>query len=97
LLPKPKGASMANKPSARAMRAAYNAFDSAAERLGCNAVELAERMSEGGIAELVESLNDVLSRFHSCIADGNGKIAGDEKAMARAGAILDKVKKAANG
>ena len=64
----------------RLLAAAYNAFDSAGKKLGLNPVELAERMQNGEIA------------FHSCIADGNGKIAGDEKAMAQAGTILDKVK-----
>jgi len=77
---------------ARFLRAAYNAFDSAARALNCNAVELAERMQDGEIATLVESLKDVVSRFHSCIADGNGNIAGDEEAMTKAGRILDKVK-----
>lgn len=42
--------------NARLLGAAYNAFDSAANKLGCNAVELAERMADGGIAELVETL-----------------------------------------
>jgi hypothetical protein len=43
--------------NARLLRAAYNAFDSAARKLGINAVEFAERMQDGGIAELVESLD----------------------------------------
>jgi len=43
--------------NARLLAAAYNAFDSAAKRLGCNAVELAESMQDGGIAALVETLN----------------------------------------
>ena len=37
----------------RLLAAAYNAFDSAARKLGCNAVEMAERMQGGGIADLV--------------------------------------------
>ena len=37
---------------------AYNAFDSAAKRLGVNAVELAERMADGGIAGLYSALRD---------------------------------------
>jgi hypothetical protein len=42
--------------NARLLAAAYNAFDSAARVLGCNAVELAERMADGGIAALVEAV-----------------------------------------
>lgn len=41
---------------ARQMAAAYNAFDSAAKKLGLNAVEFAERMQAGGIAEVLEAL-----------------------------------------
>ena len=41
---------------ARLLAAAYNAFDSAAQRLGLNAVEFAERMAEDGITELVDAL-----------------------------------------
>ena len=78
--------------NARLLAAAYNAFDSTAKKLGINAVEFAERMQDGEITTMAECLKNVLSRFHSCIADGNGKIKGDEEAMARAGQILDKVK-----
>jgi len=46
---------------------ATDAFGSAASKLGCNEVEMAERMSDGDIAELVQSLKDVLSRFRSCL------------------------------
>jgi hypothetical protein len=35
------------------LAAAYNAFDSAAKALNVNAIELAERMQDGGIAELL--------------------------------------------
>jgi hypothetical protein len=42
--------------NARLLTAAFNAFDSAAKKLGCTAIELAERMQEGGLAELVEAL-----------------------------------------
>jgi DNA-binding transcriptional regulator YiaG len=41
--------------NARLLVAAYNAFDSAARKLGINAVVLAERMESGGLAELVEA------------------------------------------
>jgi hypothetical protein len=76
----------------RQMVAAYNAFDSAARKLDCNAVELGERMQDGGVAELHDCLKDVLSRFRSCIAQSNGEIEGDKDAIARAEAIIAKVK-----
>ena len=44
----------------RLLAAAYNAFDSAGKKLGVNAVELAERMQDGGIAELVIALEMAL-------------------------------------
>ena len=71
---------------------ATDAFGSAASKLGCNEVEMAERMSDGDIAELVQSLKDVLSRFRSCIAGGNGEIEGDREAIAQAEALLVKAK-----
>ena len=43
--------------------AALNAFDSAAAKLGVNAVELSERMADGGIAVLVEAATGFL---HDC-------------------------------
>ena len=42
--------------NARLLAAAYNAFDSAARQLGCNAVELAEGMAERGIADLIQAV-----------------------------------------
>lgn len=42
--------------NARLLSAAYNAFDSTAKKLGINAVEFAERMQDGGIADLVMAL-----------------------------------------
>lgn len=41
--------------NARLLIGAYNAFDAAARRLGVNAVELAEGMADGGLAELVKA------------------------------------------
>jgi hypothetical protein len=41
-------------------QAAYNAFDSAGRKLGINAVEFAEQMQDGGIAELCEVLAKLL-------------------------------------
>jgi hypothetical protein len=51
--------------NARLLAAAYNAFDSAAKRLGCNAVELAERMADGAIAELVQALTGMIGCFEN--------------------------------
>lgn len=42
--------------------------------------------------ELLDSLKDMLSRFRSCIAQGNGEIEGDREAIAKAEAIIAKVK-----
>ena len=42
--------------NARLLAGAYNAFDSAAKALNLNAVELAERMAGGGVAELIQIL-----------------------------------------
>jgi hypothetical protein len=39
--------------NARLLAAAYNAFDSAAKKLGVNAVLLAEAMADGGIFDLI--------------------------------------------
>ena len=44
----------------RLFAAGYNAFDSAAQRLRINAVELAEAMQDGGIASMLEALEDLL-------------------------------------
>ncbi len=41
--------------NARLLISAYNAFDAAARRLGVNAVELAEGMADGELAELVKA------------------------------------------
>jgi len=38
--------------------------------------------------ELLDSLRDVLSRFRSCIAGGNGEIEGDREAIERANALI---------
>ena len=42
--------------------------------------------------ELLTVLKDMLYRFHSCIADGNGEIEGDKEAMMEARAIIAKTK-----
>lgn len=45
--------------------------------------------------ELLASLRDVLARFRSCIADGNGEIEGDQEAIARAFAAIAKATRGA--
>lgn len=40
--------------------------------------------------ELAASLRDILGRFQSCIAQGNGEIDGDAEAVERARAVLAK-------
>jgi uncharacterized protein (DUF2235 family) len=42
--------------NARLLAAAYNAFDSAGRKLGLNAVQLAERMADGGLADLIQAV-----------------------------------------
>ena len=69
--------------NARLLAASYNAFDSAAARLGLNAVELAERMQDGGIAEFIDALR--LAR--SCMADCDVHTAMPEQA-AKIDAVL---------
>jgi hypothetical protein len=49
--------------NARFIAAALSAFDSAAKKLGSNAVEFAERMQDGGIAELVLALEQLMSHI----------------------------------
>ena len=45
----------------RLLAAAYNAFDSAARKLGCNAVELAEAMQDGALlAEVLGNADLIL-------------------------------------
>lgn len=45
---------------ARLLAAAYNAFDSAAKKLGCNAVELAEAMRDGELLSEILSNSDLI-------------------------------------
>lgn len=47
------------KGNSRLFPAAFNAFTSSAERLNLNAVELAERMQDGGIANLAAKLYQI--------------------------------------
>jgi hypothetical protein len=46
--------------TARLFAAGYNDFDSAAQRLRINAVQLAEAMQDGGIATMLRALEDLL-------------------------------------
>jgi hypothetical protein len=55
--------------NARLVSAAYNAFDSAARKLGINAVEFAERMRDGGLAELAESHGELLADIDGLKSD----------------------------
>jgi hypothetical protein len=82
--------------NSRLLAAAYNAFDSAARKLGINAVEFAERMQDGGLAELAESHEELLadidglkSEFAICREISRSSYAK------RSRAILAKVKGAA--
>lgn len=80
--------------NSRLLTASYNAFDSAAQELGLNAVEFAERMQDGGIAELFDLL-------YQAIEEDNIRVAGenlshfDRGFRARARDILAKVKEQA--
>ncbi|NOG70450.1 hypothetical protein [Roseicella sp. DB1501] len=48
-----------SEDNARLLAASYNAFDAAASRLNLNAVELAERMQSGMLADLLKALEDL--------------------------------------
>jgi hypothetical protein len=79
---------------ARLLAAAYNAFDSTARKFGCNAVELAERMQEGELAELVETVDNLQFSLNGCrliMTDKESRDLAAEIAES-AKAILAKVK-----
>jgi len=79
--------------TARIMTAAVNAFDSAARRLAINAVELSERMADGGIAELLEALDYLLEQTVDMdLKYGILLTEGEEDARAKALAIIAKAK-----
>lgn len=78
------------------LAATYNAFDSAAKRLSLNAIDLAEQMEDGGIADLVAALlialpfvEDVLDSPEQLKCFKKGAVQKDVKkiraALARAG------------
>src|ERR1017187_7243012 len=80
---------------ARLLTAAHNAFVTAAQRRGCNAVELAERMQNAEIAELVEALDQLKTAscgIAGCLeADAPPLFRYFERSVERARAILAKV------
>jgi hypothetical protein len=53
----------AARATARLLMAGWNAFDCAALALNCNAVELAERMQDGQLADLVLHAQRVIDRW----------------------------------
>lgn len=84
--------------NARLLAASYNAFDSAARTLDCNAVELAESVQDGGICDLVAALklaehamSFVLQPGYTQTAEGI-KAWADELFLPAARAALAKVK-----
>lgn len=72
--------------NARLLAAAYNAFDSAAKKLGLNAVELAERMQDGEIASLVSAIEQLMWQ----VVNGTSVEQGNAAIEARA--ILTRVR-----
>jgi hypothetical protein len=81
----------------RLTNAAYNAFDSAAKKLGVNAVLLAEGLQNGGIAELIGALEQAREHIDGEIdvVDGDYGVPAPNKAMSLAqeiDAALAKVK-----
>jgi hypothetical protein len=73
--------------NARLLAAAYNAFDSAARALNVNAVELAERMHDGGLAELIKCLEQMTEFYVDDYSDRD-----ISKPVKRARAILAETK-----
>lgn len=78
---------------ARLLTAAYNAFDSAAKNLGVNAIELAERMQDGELAELINALSPLVDAVFNDNGDITMNFAQITSADGlRARAILAKLK-----
>ncbi|MBV9506230.1 MAG: hypothetical protein JO323_14615 [Acidobacteriia bacterium] len=65
-----------------------DALDSALGESGANFVRAGKGIHADEVAALAESLTDILGRFRSCIAQGNGEIEGDREAIAKADTIL---------
>jgi hypothetical protein len=89
-----------SRANARLLAAAYNAFDSAAKRLGVNAVLLAEGLQRAGIADLISALEQAREHIDGEIdvVDGDYGVPAPNKAMSLAqeiDAALAKVKGAA--
>lgn len=78
---------------ARLLVAAYNAFDSSTKTLGIDAVECAERMANGGIAELFDALDYLLAQTVDMdLKHGITLTEGEEEARAKSLAIIAKLK-----
>src|ERR1700733_4963595 len=69
--------------NARLLAAAYNAFDSAAKKLGVNAVLLAEGLQHGGLADLISALEQARGHIDGEIdvVDGDYGVPAPNKAM----------------
>lgn len=52
----------------RLVQAAYNASDAAGRRLNMDPVDLAERLADGGLSDLVDALEYSLPRIHQHLA-----------------------------
>jgi hypothetical protein len=72
-----------DEANARLLAAAYNAFDSAAKKLGVNAVELSERMQLGAIADLISALEQAREHIDGEIdvVDGDYGVPSPNRAM----------------
>ena len=56
-----------SEANGRLFAAGFNAFTTGAKKLGLNAMEFAERMQDGEMAELLYDLVDATNRLESCI------------------------------
>lgn len=65
--------------NARLSVASDNAVLSLADHLGCNAVELAERLADGGLVEVVEALD--IAQAHLRALDGREMLFGAGRAI----------------
>src|ERR1700722_14273093 len=64
-----------SEANAKLLRAAYNAFDSAARKLGCNAIQLAEAMQEGALlAEVLDNADAILYHTPHLDKEAFGKV-----------------------
>jgi hypothetical protein len=83
-IPPPWNADGRLEANARLLAAAYNAFDSSARRLGCNAVELAEAMQDGALlVDVLYNADAILYHTPHLDKDAFAKV---EAVLAKAGA-----------